>query len=73
MRAARRLAYWFRFRSEQADLRDELAFHRDQVARDLEQRGLSPNAARAFSRVAAMSASVWASDMKPASNWDGAK
>jgi putative ABC transport system permease protein len=50
MRAVRRLAYWLRFRSEQAALRDELAFHRDELARDLEQRGLSPDAARATAR-----------------------
>src|SRR6185437_2958240 len=50
MRAVRRLAYWLRFRSEQADLRDELAFHRDELARDLERRGLSPDAAHAAAR-----------------------
>jgi putative ABC transport system permease protein len=50
MRAVRRLAYWLRFRSAQADLRDELAFHREQLAHDFERRGLAPDAARITAR-----------------------
>ncbi len=50
MRLARRVTYWFRFRAQQADLRDELAFHHEQLANDLERRGLSPDAARVAAR-----------------------
>ncbi len=46
MRFARRLAYWLRLRSRQADLMTELAFHREMVERDLVARGMSPAAAR---------------------------
>jgi hypothetical protein len=34
-RLVRRLAYWLRFRSQQDELREELAFHREMLAMDL--------------------------------------
>jgi predicted permease len=46
MRLVRRLAYWLRLRSQQADLMHELAFHREMVERDLVGRGMSPAEAR---------------------------
>ena len=45
MRLSRRVAYWIRFRAQQADLRDELAFHREQLATDLQRQGMTPDAA----------------------------
>ncbi|HWH53236.1 MAG TPA: ADOP family duplicated permease [Gemmatimonadaceae bacterium] len=50
MRIARRVAYWLRFRAREAELRAEIAFHREQLANDLERRGLSPDAARIAAR-----------------------
>ncbi|MFN2564173.1 MAG: ADOP family duplicated permease [Gemmatimonadaceae bacterium] len=50
MRLLRRLAYWLRLSSHQADLIDELAFHREMIERDLVRRGMSPAAARAEAR-----------------------
>jgi hypothetical protein len=50
MRLVRRLAYWLRFRSQQDDLREELEFHREMLASDLERRGLSPEEARVSAR-----------------------
>jgi predicted permease len=52
MNWARRLAYWLRFRSHEKDLRDELAFHRELLASDLERRGLTPNDATHAARSA---------------------
>jgi predicted permease len=46
MRIVRRLAYWIRFRSNHADLEEELAFHQDMIERDLVRRGTPPNEAR---------------------------
>lgn len=45
MRVLRRLAYWLRFRSSQAELRDELDFHRTSLENDFRRRGLPPAAA----------------------------
>jgi len=50
MRAARRLVYWHRFRSQQDDLREELELHRAMLVRDLEREGLSPDEARVAAR-----------------------
>src|SRR4051812_31242752 len=50
MRLLRRLAYWLRFHARQADLRDELAFHHELLASDLERQGLSRDAARIAAR-----------------------
>jgi putative ABC transport system permease protein len=50
MRLLRRLAYWLRISSHDADLIDELAFHREMVERDLVRRGMSPAAASAEAR-----------------------
>jgi len=44
MRLARRVAYWVRFGRHQDELREELAFHREQVAADAERRGLAAEA-----------------------------
>ncbi|HEY6828811.1 MAG TPA: ADOP family duplicated permease [Gemmatimonadaceae bacterium] len=46
MRLARRIAYWLRFRQRQDELREELAFHRELVAADLERRGSAASSAR---------------------------
>jgi putative ABC transport system permease protein len=45
MRLFRRLAYWLRLSSHEADLMDELAFHREMIERDLVRRGMAPAAA----------------------------
>jgi putative ABC transport system permease protein len=50
MRLLRRLAYWVRLRSNQQDLLDEVAFHREMVERDLVRSGAAPAAARAAAR-----------------------
>ena len=50
MRWTRRLAYWLHFRSQQEDLREELAFHHQQIADDFVRRGLSAEAANAAAR-----------------------
>src|SRR5687767_6652700 len=50
MRLFRRLAYWLRLSSHDADLMDELAFHREMIERDLVRRGMSPAAAGAQAR-----------------------
>jgi len=44
MRFVRRVAYWLRFGRHQDELREELAFHREQVAADAERRGLAAEA-----------------------------
>ena len=46
MRLARRIAYWFRLRSNHDDLINELAYHREMAERDLIAAGMSPEAAR---------------------------
>jgi predicted permease len=46
-RLFRRIAYWWRFRAEQADLREELDAHRELLAADLERGGMSSDVARA--------------------------
>ena len=50
MRLVRRLVHWLRARSHQAELFDELAFHRDMIERDFLARGLSPREARDAAR-----------------------
>ena len=50
MRLLRRLAYLLRLRSNQADLRDELDFHREMVQHDIAGSGASPDAAQAQAR-----------------------
>ena len=50
MRLVRRIAYWWRFRSQQDELREELAMHRELLAADLERHGLAPDAADAAAR-----------------------
>jgi len=50
MRLLRRLAYWFRFRTRQNELREEVAYHRELVAAELARRGLSSDAARHAAR-----------------------
>lgn len=50
MRWLRRIAYWFRFRARNDDLREELALHRDLLTVDFERRGLSAIDARAAAR-----------------------
>jgi hypothetical protein len=50
VRLLRRLAYWWRFRAQQDDLREELAMHRELLAADLERQGLAPDAADAAAR-----------------------
>jgi putative ABC transport system permease protein len=47
MRWLSRVSYWLRFRTHQSDLRDELALHRDLLARDFERRGHAAADARA--------------------------
>jgi predicted permease len=47
VRLLRRLAYWWRFRAQQDELREELAVHRELLAADLERQGLAPDAANA--------------------------
>src|SRR5205085_12009126 len=48
----RRLAYLLRLSSRQADLIDELAFHREMIERDLIRGGMSPGEARDAARCA---------------------
>jgi putative ABC transport system permease protein len=50
MRFLRRLAYWLRFSSRDADLMDEMAHHREMIERELIRGGLSPADARAQAR-----------------------
>jgi predicted permease len=50
MRILRRIAYWIRFRSNHADLLDELSFHREMIERHLIQAGMSPATARMEAR-----------------------
>ena len=50
MRLLRRLRYWLRFSSHNAELTDELASHREMMERDLMQGGMSPDAAKAEAR-----------------------
>jgi len=50
MRLLRRLAHWWRFRANAAELEEELAFHRDVIVRDLLARGTPPAIARAAAR-----------------------
>src|SRR5215217_4226906 len=50
MRLLRRLAHWLRLGSQQAELADELAFHRELIERDFIRRGLSPEDARDAAR-----------------------
>lgn len=50
MKTLRKLFYWLRSRREQAALREELEFHRAEVQRQLESRGLDVSKAAAESR-----------------------
>jgi putative ABC transport system permease protein len=50
VRLLHRLAYWLRLSSHDAELMDELAFHREMIERDLVRRGMSPAAASAQAR-----------------------
>jgi putative ABC transport system permease protein len=50
MRLVRRVVYWLRFRARQADLREELAFHHEQLTNHFQRQGLSPDAARITAR-----------------------
>lgn len=50
MRVIRRVALWLRFRAYDAELEEELAFHRDAIERDLIARGYSTAAARNAAR-----------------------
>jgi putative ABC transport system permease protein len=50
MRFLRRLAYWLRLSSRDADLMDEMAHHREMIERELIRGGLSPAEARAQAR-----------------------
>ena len=50
MRLARRLAYWFRLRSNHDELMSELAHHREMAERDLIERGMSPESAHAHAK-----------------------
>lgn len=50
MRPLRRLVYWFRFRSQQDELRNELELHRELLAEDLQRRGMAPEEARTAAR-----------------------
>ncbi|MDF2775042.1 MAG: permease [Geminicoccaceae bacterium] len=50
MRLLRRVAYWVRLSSHHAELRDELAFHREMVERDLIRSGMTPADAGAQAR-----------------------
>ena len=46
----RRLAYWWRFRAHQDELREELEHHRELLEDDLRRKGLAPEAARITAR-----------------------
>ena len=50
MRFLRRLRYWLRLSSHDADMEDELVFHREMIERDLVERGMSPTDAAAQAR-----------------------
>ena len=50
VRALRRLTYWLRLRSNQADLMDEVALHREMLEQELVARGMSASEARAEAR-----------------------
>jgi predicted permease len=50
LRLVRRIARWSRFRTYDAELQEELAFHRAALERDLVARGYSPAAARKAAR-----------------------
>ena len=50
MRLFRRLAHWWQFRAHDAELQEELSFHRDAIERDLIARGQSAAEARAAAR-----------------------
>jgi predicted permease len=50
MRLLRRLAYWRRLSEHSADLRDEIAHHREMIERDLIRRGMAPGEASAEAR-----------------------
>ena len=50
MRILRRFAYWLRLSSHDADLLNEVEFHRAMVEEDLVRRGMSPEAARIEAR-----------------------
>src|SRR4051812_30338313 len=50
MRLLRRLAYWLRLDSHQADLRDELDFHREMMEREIVNNGSAPDVAHATAR-----------------------
>jgi putative ABC transport system permease protein len=50
MRIIRRLLHWWRFREQVAELEEELAFHREEIERDLIASGHTPGAARARAR-----------------------
>ena len=50
MRILRRVAYWLRLSSHDADLLNEVEFHREMVEQDLVRRGMSPSAARIEAR-----------------------
>ena len=50
MRWVRRFAYWASLRRRDAELREELAFHRDRLAEALRERGLSARQARDAAR-----------------------
>src|SRR5215510_278577 len=50
MRILRRLAHWWRFRGNDAELDEELAFHREALERELIARGQSPAEAAAEAR-----------------------
>lgn len=49
-RLLRRFAYWWRFRAQQDDLREELETHRELLAADFERHGLAPDAANVAAR-----------------------
>jgi predicted permease len=50
MRSLRRLAYWLRLSSHDADLVDEIAHHREMIEQDLIRRGMSPRDASTQAR-----------------------
>ena len=50
MRILRRLAYWWRFRVQAAELEEELSFHREAIERELIARGHAPAEARRAAR-----------------------
>src|SRR5687767_11412892 len=50
MRLLRRLFHWLRLGASDADLADELSFHRDAIERDLIARGHAPAQAREAAR-----------------------